>query len=440
MSNNFSYLNKSDNKNIEPFFKGDVGDTGPPGPQGLQGPRGNDLLFDSNYFNLLNNKLSFNLNSISSWVDSNYFDTSNEKLSLKVNSIIEKSQILGPVFESPLYLWEAYNPINIYNSDIFNILEKVGTTTFKEDYYNTLWNNRYMIGIDNTTKTYDKPTNYLRIRLPIDPNTHNSVFIQCITRDRWSSINMFICDPTTKVPDVKIQSRTNNHNNNGTNGNSSFLGPNNEIAHMGYYEWVQFCIPKEFIDRYKISNEIIISVNAGTNNTNNEFWMSGIASCPNPHGVSTLSAVDLHWATNGGQTINWSDGSWNEEAISHFASNIDYVNIRIPISSSNKAVYIVHIDHGNTWFGSNPRIYIPRYSNTEYWQLSPTIIGKLGMSIKGRAVYREPRGIYLPANIVERGVVTDHNGALQLQIRINMNGAVHAMTTRGWYSEQVEPL
>jgi len=440
MSNIFSYFNKSDNKNIEPFFKGDTGDKGTRGPQGPKGPRGNDLLFDSNYFNLSNDKLSFKLNSISSWVDSNYFDTSNDKLSLKVNSIIEKSQILGPVFESPTYIWEAYNPINIYNSDIFNILETVGTTTFGEGNYNSLWNNRYLIGIANTTKTYDKPTNYLRIKLPIDPNTHNSVFLQCITRDRWSTINMFICDPITKIPDIKIQSRTNNHNNSGTTGNSSFLGPYNEIAHMGYFEWLQFCIPKEFIDKYKTStNEIIISVNAGSSGPN-DFHISGIASCPNPHGVSTLSAVDLHWATNSGNGITWNSGSWHEEAISQFDVNKDYTNIRIPIASANKAVYIVHIDHGDTWFGSNPRIYVPRYSNTEYFNLSPTIIGKLGMSIKGRALYREPRGIYLPANIVQRGVVTDHNGALQLQIRVNMNGAVHAMTTRGWYSEQAESL
>ena len=324
---------------------------------------------------------------------------------------------------------------------LLNILERVGTTTLNSTYYNVLWNNRYMIGIENTTKTFNKPTNYLRIRLPIDPNTHNSVFIQCITRDRWSLVNMFICDPTTKEPDVKIQSRTNNHNHNGTTGNSSFLGPYNEIAHSGYHEWLQFCIPKEFIDRYKTStNEIIVSVNAGTHNHDNIIWMTGIASCPNQYGICTLSAVDLHWATNTGDGITWNSGSWNEEAISQFDVNRDYTNIRIPIASFNKAVYIVHIDHGNTWFGSNPRIYVPGFSTTKFWKLSPTTIGKFGMSIKGRAVYREPRGILLPAEVVERGVVRDHNGALQLRIRVNMVLAMHTMYSRGWYSEQVEPL
>ena len=324
---------------------------------------------------------------------------------------------------------------------LFNILEIVGTTTFNNTYYNVLWNHRYMIGVVNTTKTFDKPTNYLRIRLQIDPNTHNSVFIQCITRDRWSLINMFICDPITKIPDIKIQSRTNNHNNNGTTGNSSFLGPNNEIAHSGYHEWLQFCIPKEFIDRYKkSSNEIIISINAGTHNSNNELWISGIASCPNPYGICTLSAVDLHWATNGGNTITWNSGAWNEEAIAQFDVNKDYLDIRIPIASTNKAVYIVHIDHGNTWFGSNPRIYVPGFSSTKYWKLSPTSIGKFGMSIKGRAVYREPRGILLPADVVEKGAVRDHNGALQLKIRVNMVLAMHILYTRGWYSEQFEQL
>ena len=386
-----------------------------------------------------------------SFLDTKFFDTSNDKLSLKVNSIIGRSQTLGPIFERPLYIWEGYDiPLNESTSDIFKILEKVGNDTA---YINTNYsvivnnNNRYMIGINNTSKTNLKPTNYLRIKLPIDPNTHNAVFIQSKTRDSWSSINMFICDPITKVPDVKIQCRTNNQNNNNNgnnNGNSSFLGPNNQIAHMGHHEWLQYCIPKEFIDKYKTySNEIIVSVNGGTNNSdisNNYFSISGIASCPNPYGLCTLSANDLCWATNGGETITPDNSSWNEEATSRFDANKDYIDIRIPIASTNKAVYIVHIDRGDLSTGSNPRIYVPRYSNTEYWQLSPTTIGKFGMSIKGRAQYREPRGIFLPADIVEKGAVKDHNGALQLQIRVNTMQALHNLNTRGWYSEQVEPL
>ena len=303
-----------------------------------------------------------------------------------------------------------------------------------------------MIGINNTTKTNNSPTNYLRIRLRIDPHTHNAVFIQSKTRNAWSPINMFICDPITKDPIVKIQCRTNNHNQTtySSNGNSSFLGPNNQIAHMGYHEWLQYCIPKEFIDRYKTSNnDIFISVNGGANNSdisNNSFSISGIASCSNPYGLCTLSANDLSWATNGGVVITPDNSSWNEEATSRFDVDRDYTDIRIPIASSNKPVYIVHIDYGNLTAGSNPRIYVPGYSNTEYWQLSPTTIGKFGMSIKGRALFREPKGIYLPADVVQSGVVTDHNGALQLRIRVNTIQALHSMNTRGWFSEQVEPL
>ena len=351
----------------------------------------------------------------------------------KFNDILSSIKVINTV--------ENYTIIKYPLFDIiFNILEIVGTATYHTDYYSISWGDRYMIGIKNT-KTNDISNNYLRIRLSIDPNTHNSVFIQSKTRRTWSSINMFICDPITKIPNVKIQSRTNNHNHDGVGGNSSFLGPNNEIAHSGYHEWLQFCIPKEFIDRYKTStNEILISVKAHANNTDDELWISGIASCPNPYGICTLSAVDLHWATNGGNTITWNSGAWNEEAIAQFDVNKDYVDIRIPIASTNKAVYIVHIDHGNTWFGSNPRIYVPGFSNTKYWKLSPTSIGKFGMAIKGRAVYREPRGIHLPANVVEKGAVRDHNGALQLKIRVNMIQAMYTMYSRGWYSEQVEPL
>ena len=62
------------------------------------------------------------------------------------------------------------------------------------------------------------------------------------------------------------------------------------------------------------------------------------------------------------------------------------------------------------------------------------------MSIKGRAQYRDPRGIYLSAEDVQKGVVRDHNGALQLQIRVDTRQTLHNLNTRGWYSELVEPL
>jgi hypothetical protein len=332
----------------------------------------------------------------------------------------------------------ADNSTTIIKNPIFDILELAGKATFNDTYYSQLWNHRYMIGIYNTSKTINKPDDYVRITLPIDPKTHNSVFIQTITRDRWSPINMFICDPITKLPIHKIQCRTNNFLH--ATGNSSFLGPNNQIALVGHHEWLQYCVPKEFIDTFKTSkNEIIVSINVGIN-SHNDFWITGISSCPNPYGLCTLSAVDIHWAMNGGKGIPWNTHNWNEEAIAQFIDNNDYTDIRIPIASTNKDVYIVHIDHGNTWFGSNPRIYVPNYSDTKYWQLSPTFIGRLGLSIKGRGVYREPRGIYLPADVVQKGAVKDHNGALQLVVRVNMKQAMHTMHTRGWYSEQVEAL
>jgi hypothetical protein len=46
------------------------------------------------------------------------------------------------------------------------------------------------------------------------------------------------------------------------------------------------------------------------------------------------------------------------EALAVFTDNLNYTNIRIPIASIDKDVFVVHIDHGNTWFGSNPRIYV----------------------------------------------------------------------------------
>lgn len=63
------------------------------------------------------------------------------------------------------------------------------------------------------------------------------------------------------------------------------------------------------------------------------------------------------------------------------------------------------------------------------------------MIIKGRTIYREPRGIYLSADVVKKGAIVEPiTGALQLVIRINTKQIINVFRTRGWYSEQVESL
>ena len=352
--------------------------------------------------------------------------------------------MLSTIFEQPLYIWEGYKNVNV------NFFTKIGFKSVGNATNNNKlekWNSKYIIGINNTQKTYKIPDSYLKITLPIDPNTHNAIFIQTTTKiDKWSSINMCICDPNNNLPNVKIQTRTNNNNGpsesaiNSSYGNSSFLGPFNEIAHIGNnigsFEWLQFCIPKQFIDKYKNDkNEITITINNGINPNGNILYISGIASCPNPYGVCTLSAIDLGWATNNGSTV-----IWQGEAFSEFESET-ITDIRIPIASLDKAVYIVHIDHGDSSYGSNPRIYVPNYSNNKYWYLSPVNIGRLGMIIKGRTQFREARGIYLSADIVKKAAIVEpETGALQITIRINTKNIINVFRTRGWYSEQVEAL
>lgn len=350
--------------------------------------------------------------------------------------------LLSKIFDEPLYIWEGYD-----NNDkqVFTYIKGIGNTTYKNEFEE--WNSKYIIAINNTDKTYDKPINYLEIKLPIDPKTHNSIFIQTTTKiDNWSSINMYICDPNkNNLPDVKIQTRSNNNKGGPSNiaNNSSFLGPLNENANIGNnngsFEWLQFCIPKQFIDRYNNGNDkIIIAINYGVKpiNEQNIFYISGIASCPNPYGLCTLSAIDLHWGNNNGNAIEWKD-----EAFGEFKSNTDYVDIRIPIASLDKAVYIVHIDNGDSSYGSNPRIYVPKDSESKYYYLSPVNIGRLGMMIKGRIQSREPRGIYLSADVVKKGAIVEPiTGALQLVIRVNTKQTINVLQTRGWFSEQVESL
>lgn len=423
--------------------KGDTGDTGPRGLMGLTGPMG------------------------PSGAKGDKGDKGDTGPPLRYGAYNMPISVMEPVFGPPVYLWEGYNPITT-TSDIVTRLTLKGTATLNNTHYSATWkpngvdSKRFMMGLNNTTFTNNKPTsaqNYVVIKLPVDVNTHNAVFIQTVTIDRWSNINMCICDPIDKVPVKRLQTNVNSAwivsntltDKYGINrGNSSFLGPANQNAYQNYYEWLQFNIPYEYISTYRNqAGEVFVSINSGINGTA-DLWVSGVAVCPNPYGLSTLRALNAYWQSNGETgdkviphddsttIINNPNGFWNEEYLGKLLAGKVY-NIKVPVANRNQSMIIGYIAHNNSWHDGNCQIFLENDAN-KYYELSPLIIGRFGTSLLGRNLYRHPKGIYLPASVVSQVVKADANGYMYILLKIDMTKQVHNMYTRGFYSETVEPL
>ena len=87
------------------------------------------------------------------------------------------------VYGYPLYYWEGIRPID-NNLDVINRISLSENVKIDNSKYTNIFNKRYLVVLNNTSITNNIPTNYATFRLPIDPNTHNTVFLQTITRAR----------------------------------------------------------------------------------------------------------------------------------------------------------------------------------------------------------------------------------------------------------------
>jgi hypothetical protein len=365
---------------------------------------------------------------------------------------------ISPLYGKPTYYYEAINPIVTVTAAtaavpatvLFNRITLVGATTLNSSYYSSIWHRRYMFGISGTTKTNTKPTNYMVLKLPIDPKTHNSIFIQTITLDRWSNITMYVCNNTTNVPVKKISTICNSARDG--LGNSSYLGPMNSVAQTGHHEWLEFPLSIDTIDAYKTSNnEICVSINAGPENHDNLIWMTGVAVVPNNYAVTTVRATNLCWNSNSNVFTKQIDGSWLLEALNWHnthgnealvtLADSKVCKIHVPIISKDQDLIFGIITHNNTWYDTNPMIYV---DDTLYY-LSPLISGRYGFSLQGRGQHRYAKGIYIPKEVIKKlttdsqgNKIMDSEGIEYIPIIIDQSKESIVLYIRGFYTEAVQ--
>jgi hypothetical protein len=340
------------------------------------------------------------------------------------------------IYDEPIYYWEGLTPI-IDDLDITtrfsanNTISKINNT-----HYLNHWDKRTLFHFNNTSDTNLIPVNYILLKVPINPNTHNTIFLKVRARDRWTNINMFLCTKS-KIPKNKIISICSI---NGSN-NTSNVGPFNNVALEGNYEWLPFPISKlyntsEFVD----NNEIYVSINKAINGDDN-IYIAGVAVCANPYAITVLPPRNLHWNSNGpAPGLNWNTHNWNEDSLTDINAKQKF-KIRIPILNNDKGIIIGIITHNATWYDCNPRIYFET-SPDVFYMLSPLIIGRYGFANMNRGIHRASRGIFIPANVVIANVKTsiDSINFMYLDIIIDNSFEINNLHVRLIYTESVEPV
>ena len=357
----------------------------------------------------------------------------------------------GPFMREPLGYWGSYNWEGIYgglNGGV-SMWAYNGTGRNNDSYNYGVWNARYMLQFSSLSMLNGLPNtghNYCGATIRVDNSTHNQVFMQVITCDRWTNVNAFVMSGNTPVFPLFVQSNSTNASNNNTN--SSRLGPNNRHAQpVRYHEWISWLIPVEAVKAYSYSNNQLLNVGfcSGVSSGASDIWISGMWCNPNPYGNHYQSAVDLQW---GSITSNiWGDaaliadnGCWNEEYLTRMDANTSRT-IRIPIPgamlNSGSDLIIGIIYYNDTWYTSEGRLMFGYSPGYDHFEFSPVTIGRYGQGVH-RNLYRRAHGAVIPFNIWSNNI-TSWNSAYIVVATLNNNPGWNPVLLRGIYSEFVKP-
>src|SRR5262249_3726506 len=85
-------------------------------------------------------------------------------------------------------------------------------------------------------------------------------------------------------------------------------------------------------------------------NTNDSFWISGLAFSKNPWAHAAQSAIGYHWAVNGGGRIRWDRGDWSDDVLGKIDAKKN-LELKVPVVPSGRDKLLYLIEHNSDWNG-----------------------------------------------------------------------------------------
>lgn len=86
-------------------------------------------------------------------------------------------------------------------------------------------------------------------------------------------------------------------------------------------------------------------------NTDQGFWISGLAFSKNPWAHATQSALGYHWAVNGGNAVEWVTHDWESDVLAKMVGGKRY-ELKVPVVPSGRDKLLYLIEHNANWNGA----------------------------------------------------------------------------------------
>jgi archaellum component FlaC len=322
--------------------------------------------------------------------------------------------------------------------EMFNnsMLSTGGGAVMNTQHMTTALRGRFGIVFTGTTRTNNLPGSFGRIKVPVNPAAHVRLSL-LVPTDRWSSINITLCDREYGTPSLKLLTITNNFFGTGS-GLSSVVTKANEPFTVTDYEWVCATVPQDIIANFITPrSELIFGINE-SRNSSGLLMIAGISTEQNPGGICALSMFDVRNALNGGTTsdINGTDAGILARECSAIMAAGKFCTVNIPLATISRPVIIGCVNARPAQHIYNPVVYFDEYSKNESFTLNLTNIGTFGRLInQNNGNNSSARGMLVGMDILQKCAIRDlSNTAAPYYIPVRVC-ASDQLIYRGWYSE-----
>ena len=217
---------------------------------------------------------------------------------------------------------------NVYDAKTDGVIAKVGNPTYTES---SVWNGYNIIRYGGNNQA---DGDGLLVTMPTDKDTLWLRFLG----ERWNMVKVYD-DAGNQFGNWAAGHRKNNR-----------ITPDGGMddSHNDKHEWTPINVKGHSGKLYVISKT----------RTSGSFYISGVAFTDNPHGLTWVSAVGLHWAINGGNSLTWNNQSWNNDNLAQINDNT-FWTMKIPVVENGKdKLFFINL-YGSQWNeGGHVAVYV----------------------------------------------------------------------------------
>jgi hypothetical protein len=149
------------------------------------------------------------------------------------------------------------------------------------------------------------PTSYIRHEIKITPSVDNTYFLETLL-DRVTTMEVWICNPTTGVPELRLNGKSISGLGAGRNVSLQPSPFGESASGWAYGEWFGYNIPKAVLaSRTTVANTVKLAIRPGLFNPGvNRLFIAGFAMSVSSIGITTANSYEIDNRVNGAGFLN----------------------------------------------------------------------------------------------------------------------------------------